>query len=67
MVPVDAWAIRPTRAMRETKRRSLLVRVVISSFKKIVRKIKEVWQKVNLDTPKIVRRVLKPFAQGPPK
>lgn len=66
MVPVDAWAIRPIRAMRETKRHSpLLVRVVFS-IKKVIRKIKEVFTRVTLETPKIVRRVLKPWAQGPP-
>lgn len=49
-----------------TKRKSLSVVRVISAFKVVIRAIKRRYARV-FSTPRIVRRIMKPQAHGPPK
>ena len=65
MVPVDAWLTRPIR-MRSTQRRVPIVVRVITAFKKIIIRLRRNYTRFSTWAPLLVRRVLKPWANGPP-
>lgn len=67
MVPAAAWQTRGVVRVQKTRYRPSFVVSVVTSFKKLVVRIRRAFQKLRKEIPKIIRRTVIPFAQGPPE
>lgn len=67
MVPAAAWQTRGVVRVHKTRYRPSFVVRVVTSFKQIVRRIKKAVYKIAKEVPKIIRRTVIPFSQGPPE